>query len=122
MAYYLPLKHLHITVAFISLGLLALRFLLLEWRGRYPRLLKVLPHINDTILATLGVTLAVLLHYNPANHPWLWQKLLLLALYIGAGAFAMKGRGPVARRAGFAVALVLFGLMYLLARTKAPLL
>lgn len=121
MSYYLPLKHLHATFAIISISLLLLRFLLLEWRGRYPRILKILPHINDTILATLGVTLAVLLGLNPAHQPWLWQKLLLLFIYIGFGAVAMKARSPVSRRVAFGVAVVLFGLMAMMARTKIAL-
>lgn len=121
MSYYLPLKHLHITLALISFGLLLLRFALIQWRGSVPKLLKIMPHIVDTLLMVAGISLALLLQFKPLEQPWLWQKLLLLLFYVGAGMLALKARPRGLRYLAMAGAVLLFSLMALLARTKLPL-
>lgn len=121
MSYYLPLKHLHITLVLISFSLLLLRFFLLQWRGSVPKLLKIMPHIVDTLLMVAGISLALLLQFKPLEQPWLWQKLLLLLFYIGAGMLALKARQRSLRYLAMAGAVLLFSLMALLARTKLPL-
>ncbi len=121
MSYYLPLKHLHITLAVLSISLLLLRFALIQWRGSVPKLLKIMPHIVDTLLMVAGISLALLLQFKPLEQPWLWQKLLLLLFYIGAGMLALKARQRSLRYLAMAGAVLLFSLMALLARTKLPL-
>jgi len=121
VSYYLPLKHLHITLAVLSISLLLLRFALIQWRGSVPKLLKIMPHIVDTLLMVAGISLALLLQFKPLEQPWLWQKLLLLLFYIGAGMLALKARQRSLRYLAMAGAVLLFSLMALLARTKLPL-
>ena len=117
-AYYLPLKHLHLLTVAISIGLLVLRFLWIEWRGRLPRILKIIPHINDTLLLAFGVLLTLILGWLP----WLTPKLILIGFYIGAGVLAFRARSPFLRRTAFALALLFVALIILIARTKAPIL
>jgi uncharacterized membrane protein SirB2 len=54
------------------------------------RWVKVLPHVIDTVLLASAITLAVVLHISPLDHPWLLSKIIVLLLYIGLGTFAIK--------------------------------
>lgn len=106
---YLLIKHLHMTLAALSLGLFVLRA---GWsvagspmlRRRWVR---VTPHIVDTLLLTFGVTLMILLRAWPHQTPWLAAKLLALLVYIGLGTMAIKRGTTPARRAGYALAAIM---------------
>ena len=69
IAYYPMLKHLHMTLALVSLLLFIYRWsLALAGSGRLQqKWLKVLPHINDTFLLLFGVLFAV----NSSLHSYL---------------------------------------------------
>ena len=88
------LKHLHMTLAYISvLGFIARGL----WRiglGRplASRGLRVTPHVIDTLLLATGVGLAVRLGIWPHHAPWFTTKLLLIAVYIGLGITALRAR------------------------------
>ena len=92
IAYYPMLKHLHMTLALVSLLLFLYRWsLALAGSGRLQqKWLKVLPHINDTFLLLFGVLLAVTLQLSPGQQPWLMAKLIALVVYIGLGVMALK--------------------------------
>ncbi len=85
MEHYFLIKHLHMTAAALSITLFVVR----AWWSvqESPRLnarwVKVLPHLIDTALLGLGVTLMVLLSVWPWQLPWLGAKLLALLAYIG---------------------------------------
>lgn len=61
IAYYPLLKHLHMTLAIVSLLLFVYRWMLSL--NASPRLqqrwLKIAPHVNDTFLLLFGVLLSV---------------------------------------------------------------
>lgn len=85
-------KHLHMTVAAISILLFTYRFALtligsnklsLKW-------LKITPHIIDTLLFVFGITLAVKLALNPMEQMWLAEKLLAVVAYIFTGYYTLK--------------------------------
>lgn len=92
MAGLLWIKHLHITLAAISVAFFALRFCARQMDAAFMRRLwvKVAPHLVDTLLLVSGVALAVLYRLSPLEAHWLPVKLLLLLGYIGAGMGAMK--------------------------------
>ena len=86
------LKHLHMTIAAISVLLFVFRFALtlvnsnkltLKW-------LKIAPHIIDTLLLGLGIALAVKLSINPAEQLWLAEKLFAVVAYIFTGYYTLK--------------------------------
>ncbi|MGB1262962.1 MAG: SirB2 family protein [Cognaticolwellia sp.] len=86
------LKHLHMTLAAISILLFTFRFALtlvnseklsLKW-------LKIAPHIIDTLLLGLGIALAVQLAINPAEQLWLAEKLFAVVAYIFTGYYTLK--------------------------------
>ena len=71
------------------------------------RLAKRLPHVVDTVLLVTAVTLAAMLHLNPAHAPWLMAKILGLLLYIGLGMVALRPRFEwKTRAAAWVLALV----------------
>ena len=122
IAYYPMFKHLHMTLALVSLLLFIYRWsLALAGSDRLQqKWLKILPHCIDTLLLISGVALAYHLQQAPfVNSPWLGAKLVGLVLYIVAGTFAIK-RAPSARgRLGFGLlALILFAYIVAVAATK----
>ncbi|WP_346795957.1 SirB2 family protein [Halomonas sp. Bachu 37] len=124
MEHYFLIKHLHMTTAALSITFFVLRawWSVRESSLRHARWVKVLPHLIDTALLGLGVTLMVLLSVWPWQLPWLGAKLLALLAYIGIGTVAIK-RGPTPRiRAGAAiVAVILFLYMVGAAVRHSPL-
>ncbi|PJG82230.1 SirB2 family protein [Caviibacterium pharyngocola] len=77
----LSLLYLHIACAFISLALLITRgtmqFHGKNWRAI--KLLKILPHLSDTLLIVSGI--AVLFSVGFGFPWWIIAKLVLLACY-----------------------------------------
>lgn len=108
MEYYLPIKHLHVTAVALSIILFIIRayWSVTEsaWLGH--RLVRVVPHVVDTVLLVCGVALAIMI--GPFQ-PWILTKVILLIVYIGVGTVAIK-RGRSRRTRGFAalVAVALF--------------
>ncbi len=90
------------------------------------RVVRVLPHLVDTLLLLLGVILAVwsqrvpLLY--PGDHAWLGAKLLALLGYIALGLLALRfARSQAQRLFAFAGALGCFGYMLAVATTRQVL-
>ena len=85
------------------------------------RLAKTLPHVVDTILLASGVTLAAMLHLNPAHTPWLLSKIMGLLLYIALGVVALRPRiGLGIRRPSWVLALVVLAWIASVAVLKTP--
>jgi len=52
--------------------------------------LKISPHVIDTFLLIVGISLAVKLHLNPMEQLWLAEKILALFAYIFTGYYTLK--------------------------------
>jgi uncharacterized membrane protein SirB2 len=52
--------------------------------------LKISPHVIDTFLLIIGISLAVKLHLNPMEQMWLAEKILALFAYIFTGYYTLK--------------------------------
>ncbi|HEY9120383.1 MAG TPA: SirB2 family protein [Marinobacter sp.] len=92
MSGYLILKSIHMTAAYLTVVLFALRLLLdavgkPNWR-KTP--LRWIPHANDTVLLVAAISLLFVTPWVPFVHGWLTAKIFLLVGYIIAGVFAMK--------------------------------
>lgn len=115
LEYYLPIKHLHITAATLSL----LFFMLRAWWSvreaavLQARWVRVAPHVIDTTLLLLGVVLMVMLSMWPHQHPWLAAKLVALLVYIGLGTVAIK-RGSTPRARAIAALAAVATFLYML--------
>lgn len=87
---------LHIFFAFLSLALLVIRGAMQlsgkNWRA--VKLLKILPHLSDTLLIVSGAVILYLLPFGIEG--WLIAKFVLLILYIifAAKFFSKKVKQP----------------------------
>ena len=124
LEHYYLIKHLHMTTAIVSIAFFIVRA---WWSVREVALLqrrwvRILPHINDTLLLVLGVMLTIMLSMSPHQHPWLAAKLLGLIVYILLGTVAIKrGRTPLTRGLTATAAIAVFLYVFGTAITKNPL-
>jgi uncharacterized membrane protein SirB2 len=117
------LKQLHLATIAASLALFVLRgFWMMASSPRLKaRWVRIVPHVNDTLLLASGISLAVLIEQYPLVHGWLTAKLVALLLYIGLGTVALKrGKTRSQRIAAWGAALLVFGYMLAVARAHAP--
>jgi len=124
MAYFSLLKQLHLATIAITLTLFVLRGV---WMMTAParlqaRWVRIVPHVNDSLLLASGFGLAVLMQQYPLVHGWLTAKFFALILYIVLGTFALKrGKTRFQRIAAWIAALLVFGYMAAVAVTHDPL-
>ena len=57
------------------------------------KIVRIAPHIIDTVLLTAGVMLSVLVQQYPGIDSWLTVKILALIAYIVFGVFALLALG-----------------------------
>lgn len=113
----------HIAAVVVSGSFFLLRgiWMLMEHPALDRKLVRILPHIIDTVLLVSAITLAVLLQQYPITDHWLTVKVVALIAYIGFGMFAIR-RGTKQSRIIFLVlALATFAFMVGVAMTKHPL-
>ncbi len=92
MSWYPLLKHLHILLALISGLGFALRgfmYLVLDRRLSQP-VLRIAPHVIDTLLLASGITLWILVGWPFMS--WLGLKIGLILVYIVLGVAAFRAR------------------------------
>ena len=109
--HYLLIRQLHILTAALSVTLFTIRFLLLvrspTWQPN--RWLKVLPHVNDSLLLILAILLCLIIQQAPLITPWLTEKVAAVILYILAGMFALKwSKTRLSKIIWFIIALFMF--------------
>jgi len=120
---YAAIRHLHIACAGISVSLFAARGAMqlggIDWR-RW-RWLRIVPHVNDTLLLAAAVVLAVMSAQYPLAQPWLTAKLLGLCAYIALGSLALRQSVPVkVRPIAFVGALLAVAYIVGVALTRSP--
>ena len=120
---YLLLKQLHLATIAITLTLFLLRgaWMVMGSSLLQARWVRIVPHLNDTLLLASGITLAVLMQQYPLVHGWLTAKLIALIVYIVLGTIALKrGKTRAQRIAAWFAALLVFGYMAAVAVTHDP--
>jgi len=121
---YSVLKHLHVTAAIISIGLFFLRgcWMLVDSPWLQRPWVRILPHVNDSLLLASALTMAVLIQQYPFVNPWLTAKVLALLAYIALGTVALK-RGPTktVRATAWVGALLTFAYIVSVAVHQDPL-
>jgi uncharacterized membrane protein SirB2 len=121
---YLILKNLHLATIVITLTLFLLRgfWMIADSSRPQARWVRIVPHINDTLLLASGIGLAVLIQQYPLVHGWLTAKLFALIAYIVLGTIALKrGKTRGQRITAWIAALGVFGYMAAVAVTHDPL-
>jgi uncharacterized membrane protein SirB2 len=120
---YALIKYVHLFSVALSLtgfflrGLLAMRdspLLKARW-------IKVLPHINDTILLAAALSLAVMSDQYPFVSGWVTAKVLGVIAYIILGSLALRaGSSPRTRIVCWLAAMAVFGWIVSVALTRTP--
>lgn len=121
---YLVVKQVHVTSIALSFALFAARGLWILSGRTLPHnpLVRVLPHVVDTVLLTSALWLTTLIHQYPFAQGWLTVKLLGLVAYVVLGSLALK-RAPTLRMKGvaFLAACLVFAFIVSVARAHHPL-
>ncbi|WLS80568.1 SirB2 family protein [Erwinia pyri] len=126
--WYSSIKTLHLITVAVTAVLFLIRFYWLQTGSLMlqQRWVRILPHLNDTLLLVSGILLVTITHFYPFSPQgaWLTEKLFGVIIYIVLGAIAL-GRRPRAQKVrwiAFIVAVVALVLICQLATSKMPLL
>lgn len=120
---YLGIKHLHITTVYITIALFLLRgaWMMFKPEMLQKRWVRIVPHVNDTVLLVSALVLTTFIGQYPFVHGWLTAKVIGLVVYIGLGIVALRaGRSKGVRIAAFIGALITFWYIYNVARAHHP--
>ena len=115
------LKLAHVASVVISGALFVYRYARLSMRPDQPlpKALKVLPHVNDTVLLSCAIGMLALIRLNPFTTPWLLAKIVALVLYIALGTVCMRSPPGSRRQAvSFVAAISVFAYIVLVGLSK----
>lgn len=118
---YATLLVIHLSTVGISLALFLLRG---AWRLTDSPMLsmkwvRIVPHLNDTLLLAAAIGMLIVAGLNPLQHGWLMAKIAALLLYIALGTIALKhGKSPLQRNLALIGALAMFGYIVAVAVSK----
>jgi uncharacterized membrane protein SirB2 len=121
---YLALKHIHVACVALSYAGFFARgvWMIRDSAMLQRRWVKVLPHVNDTLLLATAIALAVMLRQYPFVHGWLTAKTLALVAYIALGSVALRPSRPKpARVAAWIAAQAVFLYIVAVALARTPL-
>lgn len=124
MSLYETIKVIHITTAVLSFcGFVIRGIWMMKSSLRLQNIwVRVVPHVNDTILLATAIILVVLSLQYPISTVWVNVKIFALLVYIILGTIALKrGKTMLIRVTAWGLALLVF--MYILgvANTKNPM-
>ncbi len=80
-------------------------------------MLKITPHIIDTILLVSGIALVIQGRWLEGEFDWIQSKFILLLCYIVLGVIAMRFYG-IKRWLAFTGAITCYVLIFIIAITK----
>jgi uncharacterized membrane protein SirB2 len=120
---YLVIKSLHMLTAVATIsGFLVRGYWMMTGSDRLQlKLVRIAPHIVDTVFLASGIALVSLMNLNAFSQPWLLAKFAGLVAYIVLGVFALR-RGPTMqiRIVAFVGAVAVFAYIIGVALTKSP--
>ena len=122
MIEYASLKALHAGCAYLSITGFVARYLMMLAGSELlrARVVRVLPHVVDTVLLVSAIALAWQLSASPLRDAWLAAKIGALLGYIVIGAVALRyGRSRRLRAVSGIVAIAIFAFIVSVARTKS---
>lgn len=116
------IKLIHVSTVVISISLFMLRgfWVFRDSEMMNKKWVKIIPHVNDTILLITAIILAISYQQYPFVHGWLTAKVTALVAYILLGTFALKRAKSKQHKAIFFVlAILTFGYIVMVAMTKS---
>jgi uncharacterized membrane protein SirB2 len=115
------LKFIHVALAYLTVIGFVVRaaWVFADSPMRSRKWVRIAPHVIDTALLALGVTLAFQLGLSPISG-WLGAKLLGLLAYIGFGVLTLRATTLGLRVVGLAGALVSVGYIFAVAFSRNP--
>jgi uncharacterized membrane protein SirB2 len=122
MNVYAVARAVHVTCVAVSIAGFVARFPLALHRPNIlrHRAIRVIPHVNDTLLLAAAIVMLIVAQWNILDMPWLIAKIAGLVVYIGCGMVALRlGRTRRARAIAFAGALAAFGYVVSVALSKS---
>jgi len=121
---YLQLKTIHITCVAVTFVLFSGRgvLMLVDSPLLKARFLRIVPHVNDTLLLGSALWMAIISGHYPFAESWLTAKLVALIVYICLGMIALShGRTKGSRETAWVFALLVFAYIVGVALTRSPL-
>ena len=116
-------KYLHILTVNITFALFMVRgyWMIINSPMLTRGWVRVVPHVNDTVLLAAALTLTHLGGWRPFADLWLTAKLVALCVYIVLGSLALRpGRPKWLRVIAWLAALAVFAYIVLVAVSKDP--
>ncbi len=113
------IKHIHLLFIVLTISSFIIRILLAEFKPEIlsKKILKIAPHIIDTILLLSGIALVFQGNWMAGEYGWIISKFIMLIAYIGFGVMAMRSSG-IKRWLAFAGALGAFAYILSVAISK----
>ena len=124
MSSYILLLALHVGTVFISIaGFFARGIWMMQSSPLLQRRwIKIVPHINDTLLLVSAIALVILTSQYPGPAAWINAKIIALVVYIVLGIIALnRGKTMQVRVLAWCSALVVYAYMVAVALSKSPL-
>lgn len=115
-------KLIHISTAFISISFFLLRgfWVFNNSAMMSKKWVRILPHVNDTVLLITATLLALSVQQYPFVDGWLTAKFTALIIYIIFGMFALKRAKEMKNKVVFFVlALLMFSYIVGVALTRS---
>ena len=119
---YTTLKLVHMTAAALTISGFILRgyWMLSDSAKLQHPLVRVLPHVIDTVFLLAGIGLIMTLHLPVLLPGWLQIKIAALLVYIVLGTIALKrGKTRRVRAVAFVMALLTFAYVVGVALNKS---
>ena len=116
------IKVVHVACALLTLVSFSLRGVWMLRGLPWPRLrlIRILPHVIDTVLLLSGLVMAIGWYGAFYQQDWLVAKLAGVLIYIVCGMVALRpGHPRPARAAAFAGALLVFGWIVWVAHSRS---
>jgi len=118
------IKWLHVACALLSGGGFFIRGILMMRESAWlqVRMVKIAPHVVDTLLLLSAIALASQWGWAALQLPWLLAKIVALLVYIGLGVMALRaGLSKRVRVLAWLAALLVFAYIITVAVSKTPL-
>jgi len=118
------IKWLHVACAVLSGGGFFIRGILMMRESVWlqARMVKIAPHVVDTVLLASAIILASQWGWAALQLPWLLAKIVALLAYIGLGVVALRaGRNKQVRVLAWLAAMLVFVYIITVAMSKNPL-